>query len=68
MFAAARTGQTHREGHHQALRYLSARWHGSYGTALNFAWEVTSYAPEGSPLAILPQVARAEHYRHRMAT
>ncbi|WP_455357075.1 hypothetical protein [Streptomyces sp. SYSU K217416] len=58
----------HREGHHQALRYLSARWHGSYGTALNFAWEATSYAPEGSPLAILPQVARAEHYRHRMAT
>ncbi|MFF4391089.1 hypothetical protein ACFY0G_30530 [Streptomyces sp. NPDC001552] len=58
----------HREGHHQALRYLSARWHGSYGMALNFAWDVAEYAPQGSPLAILPQVARAEHYRHRMAT
>ncbi|MFB0627312.1 hypothetical protein [Streptomyces sp. AB3(2024)] len=58
----------HREGHHQALRYLSARWHGSYGTALNFAWEATICAPNGSPLAILPQVARAEHYRHRVAT
>lgn len=58
----------HREAHHQALRYLSARWHGSYGTALNFAWEAAGSAPQGSPLAILPQVARAEHYRHRMAT
>lgn len=58
----------HREGHHQALHYLSARWHGSYGTALNFAWDAVAYAPEGSPLAILPQVARAEHYRHRVAT
>ncbi|WP_432181514.1 hypothetical protein [Streptomyces sp. NBC_00063] len=58
----------HREGHHQALRHLSARWHGSYGTALNFAWDAVAYAPKGSPLAILPQVARAEHYRHRMAT
>lgn len=53
----------HREGHHQALRYLSARWHGSHGEANNFAWEVASYAPAGSPLAILPQVARAEQYR-----
>lgn len=58
----------HREAHHQALRYLSARWHGSYGTALNFAWDAVDYAPQGSPLAILPQVARAEHYRHRTAT
>lgn len=56
----------HREAHHQALRYLSARWHGSYGAALNFAWDAASYAPEGSPLAILPQVARAEQYRHRV--
>lgn len=53
----------HREGHHQALRYLSARWHGSHGEADNFAWEAASYAPAGSPLAIMPQVARAEQYR-----
>ncbi|MFE9393969.1 hypothetical protein [Streptomyces flavidovirens] len=53
----------HREGHHQALRYLSARWHGSHGEANNFAWEAASYAPAGSPLAIMPQVARAEQYR-----
>ncbi|WP_328941452.1 hypothetical protein OG259_07190 [Streptomyces sp. NBC_00250] len=58
----------HREGHHQALRYLSARWHGSYGTALNFAWDVASSAPYGSPLAILAQVARAEHYQYRVRT
>ncbi|MFG2886947.1 hypothetical protein ACGFYV_32440 [Streptomyces sp. NPDC048297] len=58
----------HREGHHQALRYLSARWHGSYGAALNFAWDAVASAPPGSPLAVLPHVARAEQYRHRAAT
>ncbi|MFI7011068.1 hypothetical protein [Streptomyces sp. NPDC050145] len=57
----------HREGHHQALRFLSARWHGSYGQALNFAWDAAAYTPNGSPLAVLTQVARAEHYRHRVA-
>ncbi|MFB7409788.1 hypothetical protein ACFCZ2_21655 [Streptomyces sp. NPDC056202] len=58
----------HREAHHQALRHLSARWHGSYGAALNFAWDVANSAPYGSPLVILPQVARAEHYRYRVET
>ncbi|WP_455352325.1 hypothetical protein [Streptomyces sp. SYSU K217416] len=58
----------HREGHHQALRYLSARWHGSNGEAYNFAWETAAYVPAGSPLAMLPQVARAEHYRHQTET
>ncbi|MFH9726477.1 hypothetical protein ACH4M4_26455 [Streptomyces sp. NPDC017254] len=58
----------HREGHHQVLRHLSARWHGSYATTLNFAWDAAGSAPYGSPLAILAQVARAEHYRHRVAT
>ncbi|MFJ6632412.1 hypothetical protein ACIQMR_13560 [Streptomyces sp. NPDC091376] len=58
----------HREGHHQALRYLSARWHGSHGAALNFAWDGALYAPDGSPLAVLPLVARAEHFRHRSET
>lgn len=48
----------HREAHHQALRYLSPRWHGSYGAALNFAWDAVSYAlpPSGGD--------RREH-RHR---
>ncbi|WP_406002704.1 hypothetical protein [Streptomyces sp. NBC_00829] len=58
----------HREGHHQALRYLSARWHGSHGQALNFAWDAALYAPDGSSLAALPLVARAEHFRHRKET
>ncbi|MFE5975852.1 hypothetical protein ACFQ64_27235 [Streptomyces sp. NPDC056460] len=58
----------HREAHHQALRHLSARWHGSYGAALNFAWDVANSAPYGSPLVILPQVARAEQYRYRVET
>ncbi|MEU8528420.1 MULTISPECIES: hypothetical protein [Streptomyces] len=56
----------HREGHHQALRYLSARWHGSHGEAQNFAWDTVDYAPPGSPLTVLPLVARAEHYRYRL--
>ncbi|WP_330299423.1 hypothetical protein [Streptomyces sp. NBC_00503] len=54
----------HREGHHQVLRYLSARWHGSHGESYNFAWDGAVYAPPGSPLAVLPQVARVEQYRH----
>lgn len=58
----------HREGHHQALRHLSARWHGSHTTAYNFAWDAAAYAPAGSPLVALPQVARAEEYRHRTET
>ncbi|MGW0393277.1 hypothetical protein ACWDYJ_20720 [Streptomyces sp. NPDC003042] len=58
----------HREGHHQTLRYFSARWHGSNGEAYNFAWDAAAYAPPGSPLAVLPQVARAEQYRHQRET
>ncbi|MFI9105438.1 hypothetical protein ACIGXA_33510 [Streptomyces fildesensis] len=56
----------HREGHHQALRHLSARWHGSHGEANNFAWDAAAGAPEGSPLAVLSQVAVAEQYRYRL--
>ncbi|MFJ3200152.1 hypothetical protein [Streptomyces sp. NPDC086989] len=55
----------HREAHHQGLRYMSARWHGSHGQASTFARERAAAAPLGSPLAVLPQVARAEQYRHR---
>ncbi|MFF8378357.1 hypothetical protein ACF07V_19780 [Streptomyces sp. NPDC015661] len=58
----------HREGHHQALRHLSARWHGSHGQAANFAWDVAGYAPAGSPLVVLPLVARSEEYTHRTET
>ncbi|MFF9410324.1 hypothetical protein ACF1B0_33085 [Streptomyces anandii] len=52
-----------REGHHQALRHLSARWHGSHGTMYEFAQDSAVGAPDGSPLLVLPQAARAEHYR-----
>ncbi|WP_254886069.1 hypothetical protein [Streptomyces sp. NA02950] len=52
-----------REGHHQILRYLSARWHGSHGTMYEFAQESAVGAPDGSPLIVLPQAARVEHYR-----
>ncbi|OKI60549.1 hypothetical protein [Streptomyces sp. MJM1172] len=56
----------HREGHHQGLRYMSARWHGSHGQAYNFARDSAAAAPPGSALAVLPQVARAEQFRHRV--
>ncbi|RAG82322.1 hypothetical protein DN069_28215 [Streptacidiphilus pinicola] len=58
--------QFNREGHHQVLRHLSARWHGSYGEMYNFARDSAAFAPAGSPLAALTQAARAEHFRHRV--
>src|SRR5437868_4791702 len=58
----------HREGHHQRLRHHFARWHGSHVEANDFAWDCVAYAPPGSPLAILPTVARAEQYRYRVET
>ncbi|MGW7469575.1 hypothetical protein ACWGJT_34135 [Streptomyces xantholiticus] len=59
---------SHREAHHQALRYMSARWHGSHGQAYEFARDCAVYAPSGSSLLVLPQVARAEAFRHRIET
>ncbi|WP_328681488.1 hypothetical protein OG905_37350 [Streptomyces sp. NBC_00322] len=58
----------HREAHHQALRYMTARWHGSHGQAYAFARDCAVYAPAGSPLLVMPQVARAEEFRHRTET
>ncbi|MEU6659773.1 hypothetical protein [Streptomyces sp. NPDC046821] len=55
-----------REGHHQVLRHMSARWHGSHGVMYNFAQDVTASLPPGSPLAVLSQVARVEEYRYRV--
>ncbi|MEZ0090583.1 hypothetical protein [Streptacidiphilus sp. EB129] len=57
-----------REGHHQVLRHLSARWHGSHGEMYNFARDSAAFAPPGSPLAALTQAARAEHYRQLIDT
>jgi|GEM_PF-1489410 len=57
-----------REGHHQALRHVSARWHGSHGEMYNFAQDTAAFAPPGSPLAALTQAARVEHYHHRLVT
>ncbi|GAA3371732.1 hypothetical protein GCM10020367_23580 [Streptomyces sannanensis] len=54
-----------REAHHQVLRYLSARWHGSHGAMYDFARNVVSSLPPGSHLAVLLQAARAEEYRYR---
>jgi len=56
-----------REGHHQVLRHLSERWHGSHGEMYNFARDSAAFAPVGSPLAALTQTARAEHYRQRVS-
>jgi hypothetical protein len=52
-----------REAHHQTLRYLSARWHGSHGVMYDFARDSAAVAPLGSPLSALLQTARVEHYR-----
>ncbi|MEY9848423.1 hypothetical protein [Streptacidiphilus sp. MAP5-3] len=57
-----------REGHHQVLRHLSARWHGSHGEMYNFARDSAAFAPLGSPLAALTQAARAEHFHRRVET
>lgn len=56
-----------REAYHQFLRYNSGRYHGSFQTSYDFAMDAVQFAPPGSPLAVLPQVARAEHYRHKIA-
>jgi hypothetical protein len=56
-----------REGYHQFLRYHTGRYHGSFQASYDFALEAVQFAPKGSPLAVLPQVARAEHYRHKIA-
>lgn len=54
-----------REAHHQVLRHMSARWHGSHAAMYDFARDVASSTPPGSPLAVLLQLARVEEYRHR---
>jgi hypothetical protein len=54
-----------REAHHQVLRHISARWHGSHTAMYDFARDVASSTPPGSPLAVLLQLARVEEYRHR---
>jgi hypothetical protein len=57
-----------REAYHQFLRYNTGRYHGSFQASYDFALEAVQFAPKGSPLAVLPQVARAEHYRHKIAS
>ncbi|MET9686856.1 hypothetical protein ABZY81_00015 [Streptomyces sp. NPDC006514] len=55
-----------REAHNQALRHVSARWHGTHGTMYDFARDVVDSTAPGSPLAVLLQVARLEEYRYRL--
>ncbi|WP_246460809.1 hypothetical protein [Streptomyces himalayensis] len=55
-----------REAHHQMLRHLSARWHGSHAAMYDFAWDVATGTPPGTPLPVLMQAARAEEYRYRI--
>lgn len=54
-----------REACHQVLRYFSSRYHGSGQTAQGFARECAQRAPYGSPIAVLPLVARVEEFRYR---
>jgi hypothetical protein len=53
-----------REGHHQALQYLFARWCGSHGQMFDFVYRAVDEAPPGSPLAVLPLYAHAEFYAY----
>lgn len=53
-----------REACHQVLRYFSSRYHGSAAMVQNFARECAQRAPFGSPLAVLPLVARVEEFKH----
>ncbi|MFJ4770959.1 hypothetical protein ACIP88_17900 [Streptomyces uncialis] len=55
-----------RGAHHVVLRYLSPRAHGSVSDMTTFAWHAASQAPPGSPLALLPLAARAEHFAHAL--
>jgi hypothetical protein len=52
-----------REACHQVLRYFSSRYHGSATMVQNFARECAQRAPHGSPLAVLPLVARVEEFK-----
>jgi len=52
-----------REACHQVLRYFSSRYHGSAAMVQNFARECAQRAPHGSPLAVLPLVARVEEFK-----
>jgi hypothetical protein len=52
-----------REACHQVLRYFSSRYHGSATMVQNFARECANRAPYGSPLAVLPLVARVEEFK-----
>ncbi|GGU43953.1 hypothetical protein [Streptomyces violascens] len=55
-----------REAYHRMHQFLYACPHTSNADALGFAQWVTSWAPEGSPLRILPLYSRTENYRrHR---
>ncbi|MFF2851026.1 hypothetical protein ACFVT5_32520 [Streptomyces sp. NPDC058001] len=55
-----------RAAHHEVLRYLSPRSHGSVFDMMGFAWRAASHAPHDSPLVVLPLTARAEHFAHRL--
>jgi len=56
-----------RAAHHEMLRYLSPRTCGETPFAMrDFAQECAHDLPHGSPLAVLPLAARAEHYAHRL--
>ena len=52
-----------REACHQVLRYFSTRYHGSATMVQNFARECAQRAPHGSPLTVLPLVARVEEFK-----
>jgi len=58
-----------RTAHYEMLRCLSPGTSGSPAFEMkDFADQRAAVSPLGSPLAVLPLAARAEHYAHRLAT
>ncbi|MGW7518977.1 hypothetical protein ACWGJ2_25650 [Streptomyces sp. NPDC054796] len=60
-----------REAHHRMLRFLhacAAGADGSHAAAIDFMRWVSSWAPAGSPLLVLPLYAYAEQFRRQVET
>jgi hypothetical protein len=55
-----------REAYHELLTYVFERHHGSNGEMHNWAYELASLTPRGTPLAVLLLVAHAESHRIRL--
>ncbi|WP_258052535.1 hypothetical protein [Streptomyces sp. Ru73] len=56
-----------REAYHHVLRFFQAQAGSACAPAIDFVRWVTSWAPDGSPLLVLPAYAHVERYRAQVA-